>query len=205
MRGIVRLLSLFSFFYRGRLPSSKMDQFASSFSLLLPLRPSGYACLHACRVHLETRDKIWHPPSPRLAFSFRAGDYDPWCPSSSKAEVEIRTCAGLKLKLAITFNGPRGSEGRDAKHGGGKRFSFMGERVPLLSVLLPPPLSCEYNGQRKTNMSHRVTVSLQSCSVLDGTSGRPDDASLTEGGPDAQIHLSWDLWYNNKRPSCKRN
>lgn len=83
-------------------------------------------------------------------FSFRAHDYDRRCPSSSKTEVEIQTCVGLKLKLAITFNDAGVGEGRDAEHGRGKCFSFMGERVPLLFILPPLLLGCGYNGQRKT-------------------------------------------------------
>lgn len=87
---------------------------------------------------------------------------------------------GLKLKLAITFNDTRVGEGRDAEHGGAKRLSFMGESVPLLSVLPPSPLGCGYNGQRKTKALKCRTESPSVYSVLNGNSRLPDDASLTE-------------------------
>lgn len=179
-----------SFVCLRRFPSSKRDFCcrAKWINLLCRFRPFLWAhrgtpvCTHAAYFSKRgmksdtSQVHVWR-------FSFRAHDYERWCPSSSKAEVEIQTCVGLKLRLAITFNDARVGEGRDAGHGGGKCFSFMGERVPLLSVLPPSPLGCGYNGQRKTK-ALKCRAELLSVywvySVLDGTSQLPDDASLTE-------------------------
>lgn len=80
--------------------------------------------------------------------------------------MDVKTCAGLKPKLA----------NRNAC-GGVKLFSLTQEGVPLLSVL--PPLQPDYesHGWRRTGALKRQIESLSISELLGGGRDRPTTCS----------------------------